>query len=108
LHDFGKNIPKNGICQPQRTYLFSQVAKYCKRRERKCAKWQTPYGRPGLTLGCQQKSAETQDWIAALSKSGLLHDLCAEAGRRDCADKITTMRQKNDPGAFAPRRCSRA
>jgi len=33
-------------------------------------------------------SAETQDWVAALSESGLFRDLSAESGWRDYADGI--------------------
>ncbi len=47
-------------------------------------------------------SAQTQDWVAALARSGLLSDLGAESGWRDYADRIIAAPENS--GAAARKR----
>jgi len=60
----------------------------------------------GIDPWMSAASAETQDWVAALSKGGLFRDLGAETGWRDYADRIISALK--NPSAIASKRSGRA
>ena len=93
--------------EKQGTYLFSRVAKHGKRRAEEMREAANTVREAGFDPWMSAASAETQDWVAALSKRGLFRDLGAEPGWRDYADKIIAALEKN-PGAFALKRSGRA
>ena len=93
--------------EKQGTYLFSRVAKHGKRRAEEMREAANTVREAGFDPWMSAASAETQDWVAALSKRGLFRDLGAEPGWRDYADKIISALEKN-PGAFALKRSGRA
>ena len=93
--------------EKQGTYLFSRVAKHGKRRAEEMREAANTVREAGFDPWMSAASAETQDWVAALSKRGLFRDLGAEPGWRDYADKIISALEK-DPGAFALKRSGRA
>ena len=72
----------------QGTYLFSRVAKHGKRRAEEMREAANTVREAGLNPWMSAASAETQDWVAALSKSGLFRDLASEPGWREYADRI--------------------
>lgn len=74
--------------EKQGSYLFSRVAKHGKRRAEEMREAANTVREAGFEPWMSAASAETQDWVAALSKSGLFRDLAAEPGWRDYADKI--------------------
>jgi 3-hydroxyisobutyrate dehydrogenase-like beta-hydroxyacid dehydrogenase len=78
----------------QGTYFFSRVAKHGKRRAEEMREAANTVREAGFDPWMSAASAETQDWVAALSKRGLFHDLRAEAGWRDYADKIIAALEK--------------
>src|SRR6266566_1713449 len=78
----------------QGTYFFSRVAKHGKRRAEEMREAANTVREAGFDPWMSAASAETQDWVAALSKRGLFHDLSAEAGWRDYADKIIAALEK--------------
>lgn len=79
----------------QGTYFFSRVAKHGKRRAEEMREAANTVREAGFDPWMSAASAETQDWVAALSKRGLFHDLRVEAGWRDYADKIIAALEKN-------------
>jgi 3-hydroxyisobutyrate dehydrogenase-like beta-hydroxyacid dehydrogenase len=93
--------------EKQGTYLFSRVAKHGKRRAEEMREAANTVREAGFDPWMSAASAETQDWVAALSKRGLFRDLGAEPGWRDYADEIIAALEKN-PGAFALKRSGRA
>ncbi len=93
--------------EKQGTYLFSRVAKHGKRRAEEMREAANTVREAGFDPWMSAASAETQDWVAALSKRGLFRDLGAEPGWRDYADKIIAALEEN-PGAFALKRSGRA
>ena len=72
----------------QGSYLFSRVAKHGERRAEEMREAANTVSEAGLDSRMSAASAETQDWIAALSKSGLFLDLADGAGWREYADRI--------------------
>jgi 3-hydroxyisobutyrate dehydrogenase-like beta-hydroxyacid dehydrogenase len=93
--------------EKQGTYLFSRVAKHGKRRAEEMREAASTVREAGLDPWMSEASAETQDWVAALAKSGLFRGLGAEPDWRDYADRIVAALEKN-PGAFALKRSGRA
>ena len=88
--------------EKQGTYLFSRVAKHGKRRAEEMREAANTVREAGLAPWMSAASAETQDWVAALSKGGLFRDLGSEPGWRDYADRIIAVLET--PGAVAPKR----
>ena len=92
--------------EKQGTYLFSRVAKHGKRRAEEMREAANTVREAGIDPWMSAASAETQDWVAALSKRGLFRDLGAQPGWRDYADKIIAVLE--NPGAIATKRSGRA
>lgn len=92
--------------EKQGTYLFSRVAKHGKRRAEEMREAANTVREAGIDPWMSAASAETQDWVAALSKGGLFRDLGAQPGWRDYADKIIAVLE--NPGAIAKKRSGRA
>ncbi|HYU70703.1 MAG TPA: DUF1932 domain-containing protein [Burkholderiales bacterium] len=92
--------------EKQGTYLFSRVAKHGKRRAEEMREAANTVREAGIDPWMSAASAETQDWVAALSKGGLFRDLGAQPGWRDYADKIIAVLE--NPGAIATKRSGRA
>jgi len=97
---FGRSTGKSS------TYLFSRVAKHGKRRAEEMREAANTVREAGIDPWMSAASAETQDWVAALSKRGVFRDLSAESGWRDYADKIIAVLE--NPGAIATKRSGRA
>jgi len=74
--------------EKQGSYLFSRVANHGKRRAEEMREAAKTVREAGFEPWMSAATAETQDWVAALSRSGLFRDLTAEPGWRDYADKI--------------------
>ncbi len=92
--------------EKQGTYLFSRVAKHGKRRAEEMREAANTVREAGIDPRMSAASAETQDWVAALSKGGLFRDLGAQPGWRDYADKIIAVLE--NPGTIATKRSGRA
>src|SRR6266852_184897 len=91
--------------EKQGTYLFSRVAKHGKRRAEEMREAANTVREAGFEPWMSAASAETQDWVAALSRSGLFRDLVAEPDWRDYADKIIAALE--NPGTAARKRSGR-
>ncbi len=74
--------------EKQGSYLFSRVANHGRRRAEEMREAANTVREAGFEPWMSAASAETQDWVAALSRSGLFRDLAAEPHWRDYADKI--------------------
>jgi 3-hydroxyisobutyrate dehydrogenase-like beta-hydroxyacid dehydrogenase len=92
--------------EKQGSYLFSRVAKHGRRRAEEMREAANTVREAGFDPWMSAASAQTQDWVAALSKSGLFRDLGTEPGWRDYADKIIAVLE--NPSAIAPKRSGRA
>jgi 3-hydroxyisobutyrate dehydrogenase-like beta-hydroxyacid dehydrogenase len=74
--------------EKQGSYLFSRVANHGKRRAEEMREAANTVREAGLEPRMSAASAATQDWVAALSRSGLFRELGSEPGWRDYADRI--------------------
>src|SRR6266571_258581 len=74
--------------EKQGSYLFGRVAKHGKRRVGEMREAANTVREAGFEPWMSAASAQTQDWVAALSRSGRFRDLAAEPDWRDYADKI--------------------
>ena len=79
----------------QGSYLFSRVAKHGKRRAEEMREAAVTVREAGFEPWMPAATAEKQDWIARLAKSGLFRELGAESGWRDYADRIIAALEKS-------------
>jgi len=70
------------------SYLFSRVVRHGKRRAEEMREAAATVREAGFEPWMPAATAEKQDWVAALAKSGLFRELGAEPGWRDYADRI--------------------
>jgi len=91
--------------EKQGSYLFSRVANHGKRRAEEMREAAKTVREAGFEPWMSAASAETQDWVAALSRSGLFRDLSAEPDWRDYADKIIAALE--NPGTTVRKRSGR-
>lgn len=80
--------------EKQGSYLFSRVARHGKRRAEEMREAANTVREAGFEPWMSAATAEKQDWIAALAKSGLFRELAAEASWRDYADKLIAALEK--------------
>jgi 3-hydroxyisobutyrate dehydrogenase-like beta-hydroxyacid dehydrogenase len=92
--------------EKQGSYLFSRVAKHGRRRAEEMREAANTVREAGFDPCMSAASAQTQDWVAALSKGGLFRELGTQAGWRDYADKMIAALE--NPSAIAPKRSGRA
>jgi 3-hydroxyisobutyrate dehydrogenase-like beta-hydroxyacid dehydrogenase len=81
--------------EEQGSYLFSRVAKHGKRRAEEMREAAATVREAGFEPWMSAATAEKQDWVAALAKSGVFSELSAKPGWRDYADKIISALEKN-------------
>jgi 3-hydroxyisobutyrate dehydrogenase-like beta-hydroxyacid dehydrogenase len=89
--------------EEQGSYLFSRVVKHGKRRAEEMREATVTVREAGFEPWMPAATAEKQDWVAALARSGLFRELGSEPGWRDYADKIIASLErtstKKRPGA---------
>ena len=83
--------------EEQGSYLFSRVAKHGKRRAEEMREAAVTVREAGFEPWMPAATAEKQDWVAALAKSGLFRELGPDASWRDYADKIIASLEKSAP-----------
>jgi len=81
--------------EKQGSYLFSRVARHGKRRAEEMREAAATVREAGFEPWMPAATAEKQDWVAALAKSGLFRELGAEPGWRDYADRIIAALEKS-------------
>jgi 3-hydroxyisobutyrate dehydrogenase-like beta-hydroxyacid dehydrogenase len=91
--------------EKQGSYLFSRVAKHGKRRAEEMREAANTVREAGLDPSMSTATAETQDRVAAFSKSAQFGDLGPEQGWRAYADKIIAALK--NPVTAAPKRSGR-
>jgi len=83
--------------EKQGSYLFSRVAKHGKRRAEEMREAAVTVRDAGFEPWMPAAAAEKQDWVAALTQSGLFRELGPDASWRDYADKIIASLEKSSP-----------
>jgi len=83
--------------EEQGSYLFSRVAKHGKRRAEEMREATATVREAGFQPWMSAATAEKQDWVAELARSGMFRELAAKPGWRDCADKIIAALEKKTP-----------
>jgi 3-hydroxyisobutyrate dehydrogenase-like beta-hydroxyacid dehydrogenase len=91
--------------EKQGSYLFGRVANHGRRRAEEMREAANTVREAGFEPWMSAASAQMQDWIAALSSSGLFRDLDAQPDWRDYADKIIAALE--NPGTAARKRTGR-
>jgi len=85
--------------EKQGSYLFGRVANHGKRRAEEMREAANTVREAGFEPWMSAASAQTQDWVAALSRSGLFSGLAAEPGWRDYADRIIAAQENPETAA---------
>ncbi len=80
--------------EKQGSYLFSRVAKHGRRRAEEMREAATTVREAGFEAWMSAATAEKQDWVAVLAKSGMFRGLAADSGWRDYADKMIGAQRK--------------
>jgi len=87
LESLARTFP--GIDWDERgSYLFNRVARHGRRRAEEMREAANTVREAGLEPRMSAATAETQDWVAGLTKGGVFRFLAEQAGWREYADKI--------------------